>query len=133
MSNDTTKNRPAEETSPRLTQRDLEPFIGTENRYRHAINRLVLFTDGVKYLADRAGAYWLIDEIALIQPYNRSVAAEAFQVWKLKVNEDRSANLICDDGNDRIVYVKRIAFTDFPLESVVLWFAKDTILLPSEY
>jgi uncharacterized protein DUF6876 len=27
----------------------------------------VLFTDGAKYVADQAGAYWLINEIALAQ------------------------------------------------------------------
>jgi hypothetical protein len=41
-------------------------------------------------MAERAGAYWLLDEIALIRPCDKRVAAEAFQVWKLKVNADRS-------------------------------------------
>ena len=48
----------------KLTQSDLDQFTGSENWYRHGINRKVLFTDGAKYVADQAGAYWLIDEIA---------------------------------------------------------------------
>ena len=40
------------------------------------------------------GGYWLLDEIAIIQPYNKTVAAEEFQVWKLAVHPDRTATLI---------------------------------------
>jgi hypothetical protein len=82
-----------------LTERELAQFTGSAHWYRHALNRKVLFTDGAKYVADHAGAYWLLDEIALIQPYDKRVAAEAFQVWRLKINADMSAELLCEDGN----------------------------------
>lgn len=119
--------------SKTLDATELAQFTGTENWYRHGINRKVLFTDGAKYVADQAGAYWLLDEIVIIQPYNRRVAAEPFQVWKLKVNDDATADLICEDGNNNVVYTKRIEFTDFPPEGITLWFTDNTILLPSEY
>jgi hypothetical protein len=45
----------------------------------YGIVRDVLFTDGAKYVADQAGAYWLLDEIA--QRSSKSVAGEAFQHW----------------------------------------------------
>jgi hypothetical protein len=61
----------------------LTQFTGTERWYRHAVNINVLFTDGAKYVADHAGAYWLLDEIALIQLYDNRVGAEEFQVWGL--------------------------------------------------
>ena len=35
----------------KLSQEDLRQFTGTENWYRHGINRDVLFTDGAKYVA----------------------------------------------------------------------------------
>jgi hypothetical protein len=116
-----------------LIKSDLSQFSGSENWYRHGINRNVLFTDGAKYVADAGGAYWLLDEIAIIQPHNKAVAAEEFQVWKLTVRPDRTATLTCDDGNGRIVYTKEIEFTDFPLEAITLWFANNTIYLPSEH
>ena len=50
----------------RLRKADLMQFTGTKQWYRHALNRKVLFTDGAKYVADTACAYWLHDEIALI-------------------------------------------------------------------
>lgn len=119
--------------TPTLTIADLRQFSGTENWYRHGLNRKVLFTDGAKYVADTAGAYWLLDEIAIIQPYNQRVAAEAFQVWKLTGRPDQTATLTCEDGNGNKVFTKRIECTDFPLEEITLYFCNDVIHLPSEY
>ncbi len=116
-----------------LSEADLQQFTGTEQWYRHGINRAVLFTDGAKYVADTAGAYWLLDEIAIIQLYNKKVSNEAFQVWKLHVHEDQSATLTCDDGNSNIVYTKKILYTDFPLKEIKVYFTDNVILLPSEY
>jgi hypothetical protein len=117
----------------KLTQSHLDQFTGSENWYRHGINRKILFTDGAKYLADQAGAYWLLDEIAIIQPHDARVAAEEFQVWKLTVRPDHTATLSCDDGNGNIVFTKEIEFTDFPLDEATLYFANNVIHLPSEY
>jgi hypothetical protein len=116
-----------------LNTADLAQFTGSENWYRHAINRAVLFTDGAKYVADQAGAYWLLDEIAIIQPHDKRVAAEEFQVWKLAVNADQSGVLTCEDGNDNVVYTKLIEYTDFPIDGITLYFTNNTILLPREY
>src|ERR1039458_7739091 len=41
----------------------LRYFTGTEEYHRHWMRRIT-FTDGVKFLAEQAGAYWLIDLIA---------------------------------------------------------------------
>ena len=117
---------------PKLTKADLEQFTGSENWYRHALVRGILFTDGAKFLADRAGAYWLIDEIAFSQR-RKKVAAEAFQCWRLHVKQDSTARLTCDDGNGNIVYRKKIDWTDFPLDEVLIYFTDKTILLPSEH
>jgi len=116
-----------------LKKSDLTQFTGTEQYYRHGLNRRVLFTDGAKYVADSAGAYWLLDEIALIQPYSKRVAAEEFQVWKLVVRPDRTATLTCDDGNDNVVYKKEIKYTDFPLDEIAFYFTNNVIHPPSEY
>lgn len=118
-----------------LTQSDLDQFTGTETWYKHGLNRRVTFTEGVKFLADKAGAYWLIDEIALAQIGEPRVKAEEFQVWKLAIvnNEGYRAKLTCEDGNGNEVYAKYIEFTDFPLAQVTVWFTDNVILLPSEY
>jgi hypothetical protein len=117
----------------KLTEFNLRQFTGSENWFRHGINRNVTFTDGAKFVADEGGAYWLLDAIAICQRYEKRVAAEEFQVWTLKVNDDRTATLACDDGNDNIVYTQQIAFTDFPLDEIKFYFTDNVILLPSEY
>lgn len=111
----------------------LSEFTGSENWYCHGLLRKILFTDGAKYVADHGGAYWLLDEIAFAQHSTAAVAAEEFQVWKLAVNADESATLTCEDGNYNTVFTKAIDYTDFPLPQITLWFANNTIYLPSEH
>ena len=118
----------ADQSRPEVLQR----FTGTEQWYRHALNPKVLFTDGAKHVADHGGAYWLLDEIALGQRYVPKVAAEEFQVWTLKVREDRTAALSCEGGNGTTVFTKELDYTDFPLKEIALWFENDTLYLPSE-
>jgi hypothetical protein len=74
-----------------LNAAELARFTGSENWCRHGINRAVLFTDGAKYVADQTGAYGLLDEIAIIQRQDARTAGEEFQVWKLAVSPDQTA------------------------------------------
>jgi len=117
-----------------LTTADLSQFTGSENWYRHNLNREILYTDGAQYLAEAGGAYWLLDEIALANRYQRRVKAEEFQVWTLtRDKKGNGATLDCGDGNGHTVYTKRIEYTDFPLDSIKLYCEGGTILLPSEH
>ena len=122
-----------EQNKQTLTALDLAQFTGSEQFFRHSLDRSVLYTEGAQYLAEHAGAYWLLDEIAFAQPHHTAVANEAFQVWTLAVQPSRSAILTCDDGNENVVFTKQIPYTDFPLDTVKLYFANDVIHLPSEY
>ncbi len=119
-------------TQKTLNKDDLRQFTGTEQWHRHGLVRKMLYTDGVQYVAETGGAYWLIDEIAFAQAVPE-VAAEEFQLWRLRVNLDRHAILTCEDGNSNAVFTKQIEFTDFPLNEIVLYCTNDVIMLPSEY
>ncbi|SRR6266852_2345238 len=122
----------ATETKKTLNEADLANFTGSEQWYRHFLGKS-LFTDGVKYVADQAGAYWLLDEIAINQT-RAKVRTEEFQVWVLKVDlEKHKAVLTCDDGNGNVVFTKRIDYTDFPLAEIKFYYTDGTLLLPSEY
>ena len=120
-------------TTKTLNPTDLAQFAGSENWYRHPINRSVLYTDGAKNVAETAGAYWLLDEIALIQRHDKRLAAEEFQVWILTVSDDNTGILTCEDGNDNVVYTKQIEYTDFPAAGITFYVIGNTILLPTEY
>jgi len=116
-----------------LTKADLWQFTGTEYWYRHWAIRHITFTDGAKYVADTAGAYWLLDEIAFAQKGNKKVATQAFQLWKLAVRPDHTATLSCEDGNGNKVFTKYLEYTDFPLDEIKFYFTDNVILLTSEY
>jgi hypothetical protein len=121
-------------TTKTLTAADLAQLTGSENWYRHSLNRDIVFTDGAQYVAETGGAFWLLDEIALANRYERRVKAEEFQVWTLtRTKTGNGATLDCGDGNGNTVYSKRIEFTDFPLDTVKLFCEGGTILLPSEH
>lgn len=110
----------------------LVQFTGTSNWFRHSLVRDVLYTDGARYVADHAGAYWLLDEIALAQVYDAKVAGEPFQLWQLKVTGTQG-QLTCEDGDGNLILTKAIPFTDFPAQGIRLYCCDMTIMLPSEY
>jgi hypothetical protein len=112
---------------------NLNQFTGSEQWFRHPLNRKVLYTEGAQYLAEHGSAYWLLDAIAFAQIQVKCVTAEAFQVWTLRVDTDHSATLTCDDGNGNIVFRQLLDYTDFPLAEVKLYYCNQVIHLPSEY
>ena len=121
------------QTEPQISELEssLASFTGSLERYRHWTRRFI-FTPGVKYLADAAEAWWLIDLIASHCRHPR-LRGEGFQVWKLSVAPDRAATLLIEDGNNHPLLKLSFHGTDFPLSTVTLWLIDDTLLLPSEY
>lgn len=111
---------------------ELKQFTGSETFYRHSLYRKFVYTEGVQFLAEKAGAYWLIDYVFSNQ-LDKKIKAEEFQVWKIKVNDDNSAVIRVEDGNDNMVKRFKLEFTDFPLKEFSLWFSNNTLLLPSEW
>ena len=110
---------------------ELSMHSGSLERYRHWTRRFI-YTPGIRHLAERAGAYWLIDLIAS-RCRHPKLAAEEFQVWKLTVHADRSATLSVEDGNEHELVKYTIHTTDFPLAEIRLYLIDGVLLLPSEY
>lgn len=117
----------AKELSVALTQ-----FTGTEHYYR--IHPQIVLTDGAKFLADEAGAYWLMDAIASYLRFFQP--KECFACCALKVNSI-GAELLIDDGNGNILAKQEIEYTDFPLPEIKLYGIWSdgfwVIMLTSEY
>lgn len=120
-------------------QGELNGFCGTENHYRHFTGGL--FTDGVKHLADRAGAYWLIDAVLSYQ-CEQKIRALPFQVWTLKVlrselgknkNEPMAILEMKEDTDAPIKVRQKFEYTDFPEGEIKLYFQNGVLFLPSEY
>ena len=119
--------------SPALRAQDLDQFTGSESFYRHLLSGGCIYSEGSQYLAEAASAYWLLDAILCPQPHIADLKSAEFQVWTLTVRADRSANLVCTDGDEGQLYAQHVPWTDFPLETVTLWFANRTLYLPSEH
>jgi len=110
----------------------LRQFTGTEEWYFHPLFRKYRYTEGVKFLATEAGAYWLLEKILSLQLLD-VIKGEGFQLWRLSVQSDKSAILSCEDGNSEVIYQEVIDYTDFPLEETCFYFTDSVLLLPSEY
>lgn len=124
--------------SPESIRNGLAQCIGSEEYYKHSSG--LIFTSGIHFLAESAGAYWLIDAIGSWQPrIRRALGEEArFQVWELSLlpeNSTHMANLVCRGDSDQEPVVRQlIHFTDFPLaEGIKIYVVNGTVLLPSEY
>lgn len=125
------------------TATKLERYIananGFENHYRHRFYPRLSYSDGVKYIAEEAGAYWLIDAIFSHSAYRRlQERCEGFEVWTLRRDaEGCGAVLSCSDGGmhgrePQIVARQRIEYTDFPLAELTLYIDGGILLLPNE-
>lgn len=113
-------------------EHELKQFTGSERFFKNPLFRGFVYTEGVQFLAERAGAYWLIDYILSYQ-HDRKIKEQPFQVWVIRVKDDRSATITVEDGNKNPVQRFELEFTDFPLKECSLWFIEGTLLLPSEY
>lgn len=108
---------------------ELGQFTGTVNYYRNFTG--LRYTDGIKYLADKAKCYWLIDLVGSYQPRLRNVP---FQLWELKVKDDNSAlaKMREDDGQP-VKVTQKIPYTDFPLKDFSFYCVNNVMMLKSEY
>lgn len=115
-----------------MKQSDLSGFIGTENYYKYG---KILLTDGVKYLAETAKCYWLLDIVASAQitpKIHQYLKEDDFQSIKLVV-KNKKAVFTIDDGNKNILYTQNIKYTDFPLDEIKLYLINNVLMLTSEY
>lgn len=111
---------------------ELRQFTGSEQVFYNQPFRQYRYTEGVQYLAEKTGAYWLLDHIFANQMLD-VLKCQPFQVWKITVNDDQSARISVEDGNDHELTFFLLGYTDFPLAEFSLWFIDETLLLPSEY
>ena len=116
---------------------DLRQFTDTTQWHRWSnFFRDLSCTDGVKYLAETAQAYWLLDAIGSYQigsVIKGSERLQEFQVWMLYVDGSKARLECLEDSGVPPVIIQEIPLTDFPLKEIKLYCANKIILLPSEY
>ncbi len=110
-------------------EEELEQFHGTQEYYRNFTG--LLFTEGIKYLAERAGCYWLVD---LVGSYQHQLQNTRFQLWEIQVRDDSSALVtMAEDTGEPIRVSQDIEYTDFPLEKFSFYCVDNVMMLKSEY
>lgn len=113
---------------------ELPQFYGTEDyhKWSHLFPSFVL-TDGAKYLAEAAGAYWLMDAVCS----HLAKHTDTFVVATLTRETTNIWSLSLDDGNGNIFATQTIEYSDFPLDGIKLYVCRQedlwVIMLPSEY
>ena len=123
---------------------NLQHFCGSEQYYKHWLG--LCYTDGIKYLAENAQCFWLIDAIASHQPTaKKNPRLKEFQLWFLHVGTGHefikpkagnAAVLTCWEDTPKAeskpVIIQQIPFTDFPLKEIKLYLQDKILLLPEE-
>jgi hypothetical protein len=123
---------------------NLQHFCGSEQYYKHWLG--LCYTDGIKYLAENAQCFWLIDAIASHQPTaKKNPRLKEFQLWFLHVGTGHefikpkagnAAVLTCWEDTPKAeskpVIIQQIPFTDFPLKEIKLYLKEKILLLPDE-
>lgn len=104
---------------------------GSENFYSHKPSSII-YTDGIKQLAEECKAYWLINLIISHQ-CKRKVALEPFQVWELLRSNDCVFDIVATEGNHHIIATQQIPYSDFPYDKAIIWLVDGCMMLPCEY
>lgn len=143
-------------------ERSMNGFIGgSDGRTRHALNRKFIYTDGVKTMAERAEAYWLLDMVALqmapiyakawmagnagigivtLEVFERSMPEPAQPLTVGAVLADKEdttlkaaalATLSLEDEAP-LAFSEEIGFTDFPAGKWTFYLGTDEVG-PDEY
>ena len=115
------------------TQRNLnnefKQCTGTEAYYNGFAN-MIKFTDGIKIMADKFQAYWLID---VVGSYQYKVKGIPFQIWTIKSTGTKAVVEMIEDTGKPVLVKQKIPFTDFPEGILKMYCIDGILLLPSEY
>ena len=115
---------------------ELRNFYGTEAYYR--ANPGLLATDGVKFLADNAGCYWLLDMVWSYLPVLRKSRDTFFVVRYAGTPGESGLFFITDDIPANQTYATQtVEYSDFPLDEIVMYLSATeeefVLMLRSEY
>ena len=113
-------------------EQELRQFTGTTQHFQHWTG--LQYTDGIKYLAQTAKAYWLIDLVASYQSsFAKHPDLEHFQLWELTTKDSKGLVSCAKDSGVDPSAQQMINYTDFPLSYIKLYVCNRVLMLPSEY
>lgn len=116
-----------------MLKEELSTFYGSENFYKFLGG--VVIIEGVKYFAEKAEAFWLVNDIILNCLMRRKLKHEEFiaiKTSKHKWSEGITINY--ENGNNEVLFTEVYAYSQLPDDGeFTFWFTNNVLLLPSEY
>jgi hypothetical protein len=109
----------------------LQGFIGTEEYHKLSLIP-VNCTDGIKAMAEKAKAFWLVDVICSYQ-VEAKIRKVPFQLWEIRVKDGIGLVTMREDTGCPTKVSQKIDYTDFPEGTMKFYLIKGVLLLPSEY
>jgi hypothetical protein len=107
---------------------NLRRFTGSSQVFQHLMgDYTMMLTEGIKYVAEKGHAWWLLDLITSYQ-FQPLVYREKFQRWVLKKHSDDTWTINCTDGNGKALATQHIPYSDFPFHRG-LWHTEHPIQL----
>lgn len=103
--------------------------MGTNKYYQH-FTKIVLYTDGIKDMADALKCHWLIDLIASYQ-ITKKFRDIAYQTWKFTAKDSKCV-AECFGYSDVAVAEQKIPFTTLPdgeIVVVAVWQDEKTMII----
>lgn len=105
--------------------------IGTED-YHQSISKSLVFTTGIKAMAEELQCFWAIDVVASYSnKFNDDFMAAYF------ILDNGGCDFYLTDGNDNVIVHQRIPFTDLTQNLNLFVSRADSdryvLMLPSEY
>jgi hypothetical protein len=129
-----------EQTEVAELQNGLAHFIGSQEFTRLGpVFPGVIMSEGVLFLAEKAGAFWLPDAIASHIVTNASLREECQGLifWHLQVENGSAVLTARKDSGLPALVTQEIEYTDFPLDEIEIWAGDNgegyTLYLPSEH
>jgi hypothetical protein len=119
---------------------ELGYFTGTTKYYRLPFMQGIYLTDGIHYVAERVGAFWLFHDVAVL--IRSKFRDKWFQAWYLDVHEDNTATLsMQEDTGLPMLHRQKIENTTFPVGRFEFWAVQGyverdgdfVLMLKSEY
>lgn len=116
--------------TPEQLRATLAHCIGSENLYKHQFG--IHYTDGIKIMAETAGAHWFIDLVASWQ-LSPKVRKEPFQIWTLTVTGRQAVARAFHDLPGEQLAEQEIEYTDFPPGEWKFYLVDGVLMVPGEY
>jgi hypothetical protein len=113
----------------------MDEFMGgSDGRYRHWANRRLIYTEGIKAMADKAGAHWLLDivatEVAPIGLKRWEAFHDPSSYLEVKVVDSKATLRLVRDDELPSLWERKIEFTDFPEGEWVFELSMDGLVDP---